>query len=381
MKKACSEIRLTLPGGIEMVLCRVECPKMGFRMGARGFRDSEEPVHTVVIPHVYYMGKYPVTQEQYCAVATRVAELRERSAPSYRKGKRLPVENVSWHEANQFCAALAALVPVKQRPKGHGFFCLPTEAEWEHACRAGTDTEYHTGDGTAALEEAGCFAGNSGHETHEVDASLPNGALPKPNKFGLCHMHGNVWEWCHDMRDDDAYRKRCDGDKDPGQDARLAECRAWRTSRNGAVLEFIASAEYERAMDSESFRVLRGGAFDVSPRACRSAALLKWRADVGMRNLGFRVCWVPGPAALAAASWNQHEAEEPRAPGVGAAAKRAETKGAGGSGATRRPRNATAKTARAAGSKKFVKLPSKKSPSRKPDRPTTRRTARPPKRS
>ena len=71
MKKACSEIRLTLPGGIEMVLCRVECPKMGFRMGARGFRDSEEPVHTVVIPHVYYMGKYPVTQEQYCAVATR----------------------------------------------------------------------------------------------------------------------------------------------------------------------------------------------------------------------------------------------------------------------------------------------------------------------
>ena len=381
MKRAPAQLpkvlRITLPGGVEMVLCRIDRPADGFRMGARGDQDFAEPVHTVAIPHAYYMGKYPVTQEQYRAVASRVAALRERAAKSHFKGSRHPVETVSWHEANRFCAALEALVPVQQLPKRHGFFCLPTEAEWEHACRAGKDTEYHTGDGEAALREAGWFEGNSGNQTHDVDAKLPDGAPPKANEFGLCHMHGNVWEWCHDAWDSEAYRGRCDGDHDPGHAARVNDWLEWRTGWAGAGLQAPAADDDVQVTDDDRIRVLRGGSWDNSARGCRSA-FRDWRGP-GVRFWirGFRVCWVPGPAVLAASSRNQHEAEEPRAPRVGAKAKRAETKGAGGSGATRRPRKATAKTARAAGSKKFVKPPSKKSPSKKPDRPQARRTARP----
>jgi len=377
MKKAHDEIRLTLPGGIEMVLCPVTCPKDGFRMGARGFDNTEEPVHTVEIPHEHYMGKYPVTQEQYRAVASQVVALRERASPSDFKGSRRPVENVSWHESNRFCAALSALVPVQQLPKGHGFFCLPTEAEWEHACRAGTDTEYHTGDGEAALREAGWFDGNSGDKTHDVGAKLPDGALPNANRFGLLHMHGNVEEWCHDVWDDEAYRRQCDGDVDPGHAARVKEWLAWRGGWAGAGLQAPAAADDVKVTDDDRDRVVRGGSWVNSAWWCRSAVRIGWWPGVRIWDLGFRVCWVPGPAVLAASSRNQHPAEEPRAPRVGAAAKRAEAKGAGGSVATRRPRKATAKTTRAAGSKKFVKPTSPKSPSKKPDRPSTRRTARP----
>jgi len=373
MKRAPAQLpkvlRITLPGGVEMVLCRIECPEGGFRMGARGDQDSAEPVHTVAIPHAhYYLGKYPVTQEQYRAVASRMAALREGATRSHFKGSRRPVENVSWHESNRFCAALSALVPVQQLPKGHGFFCLPTEAEWEHACRAGTDTEYHTGDGEAALRQAGWFEGNSGNQTHDVDAKLPDGAPPKANEFGLCHMHGNVWEWCHDAWDGEAYRRRCDGDHDPGHAARVNDWLAWLRAWAGAGLKAPAADDEVKVTEDDRLRALRGGSWDFSAW---------WRPGGRIRFRGFRVCWVPGPAALAAASWNQHQAKEPRAPRVGAKAKRAETKGAGGSGATRRPRNATAKTARAAGSTKSVKPPSTKSPSKKPDRPSTRRTARP----
>ncbi len=286
MKKACSEIRLPLPGGVEMVLCRVECPKMGFRMGARGAMgvyDDKEPVHTVTIPHVYYLGKYPVTQEQYRSVASRVATLRKRSDPSYSKGERRPVENVNWFEANLFCAALSDLVPAGCLPKGHGLFCLPTEAEWEHACRAGTDTEYHTGDGEEALREAGWFDGNAGGQTRDVDAAMPNGASPSANGFGLVHVHGNVWEWCHDVWELQAYRIRCDGDQDPGHDKRMGEWLAWRETEWRLDVE----AEFGRS------RVIRGGSWGFPALYCRSAIRYKWAAIGHVRGHGFRVCFVP----------------------------------------------------------------------------------------
>ena len=301
-------LRLTLPGGVEMVLCHVTCPEGGFRMGARGFDNDEEPVHTVLIPHEYYMGKYPVTQEQYRAVASEVAALSGRLDPSQDKGDRRPVEDVDWHEANRFCAALSALVPANQMPEGHGFFCLPTEAEWEHACRAGKDTEYHTGDGEAALREAGWFKGNSGFKTHDVEELLPTGAPPAANDRGLCHMHGNVWEWCHDVWDAEAYRGRCDADVDPGAKAREDEWIGWRRGWAGAGLNAPGSDEAGKVTGDDRNRVVRGGSWDDSAWWCRSAVRFWGWPGVRYGNQGFRVCWVPGPAGLAASSANQHGA-------------------------------------------------------------------------
>ena len=295
------EIRLTLPGNIELILCRIECPREGFRMGARGLYHDEEPVHTVVIPHAYYLGKYPVTQAQYRAVMSRVAVLRGRSDPSHDKGDHRPVDNVSWHEANRFCAALADLVPALALPAGYRLFCLPTEAEWEHACRAGTDTEYHAGDGEAALREAGWFVGNAGDTTHDVEDPMPNGLPPQPNGFGLRHMHGNVWEWCHDIWDAEAYRGRCDGDEDPGHEARWREWKAWHGTWARESVVAQTTDDDGKVTDDDRDRVLRGGSWVYSDWRCRSAYRSRWRPGDPNRYRGFRVCLVPGPAGKDAA--------------------------------------------------------------------------------
>jgi formylglycine-generating enzyme required for sulfatase activity len=282
-------------------------------MGERGFdhaglRNAEEPVHTVVIPHAYYLGKYPVTQEQYQAVASRVVALRDRSDPTHCMGNRYPVGRVNWHEANRFCAALSALVPANQLPKGLGLFCLPTEAEWEHACRAGTDTEYHTGDGEAALREAGWFHVNSRGFPHDVDAAVPNDIPPKPNGFGLHHMHGSLEEWCQDLGDEEAYRRRCDGDVDPGHEARFEEWRGWNATWVRTSLEVPLSDEQLKVTEDDRDRVVRGGSWGSTAWWCRSAFRFWRKPDDRLRHQGFRVCLVPGPAVPPAASANQHEA-------------------------------------------------------------------------
>lgn len=301
-------LRLTLPGGVEMVLCRIEKPEGGFRMGARGFANREEPVHTVLIPHAYYMGKYPVTQEQYRAVASRFEALSGRSDPSYFRGDRRPVEQVAWHEANEFCAALGEWVPAGCLPEGYGLFCLPTEAEWEHACRAGTDTEYHTGDGEGALCAAGWFGGNSSFETHAVDAAMPHGAPPQANGFRLLHMHGNVGEWCHDALDEESYREPCDGTLDPGQLLRLKEWRSGQATKIPRVITSPPPDSNGSLEQSARNRVFRGGSCFFNEASCRSATRF-WRVpEDGIRYVGFRVCLVPGPAVPPAASANQHEA-------------------------------------------------------------------------
>ena len=107
---------------------------------------------------------------------------------------------------------------------------LPSEAQWEYACRAGTDTEYATGDGEAALHDAGWYTGNSNDETHDVGLTLAN-------RFGLYDMHGNVWEWCADAFDEHAYKKRVNDVCDPFIDG-----------------------------DNDANRVIRGGSWDDSPR-------------------------------------------------------------------------------------------------------------------
>jgi formylglycine-generating enzyme required for sulfatase activity len=153
-------------------------------------------------------------------------------------------------------------VKAAELPDGFAVACLPTEAEWEYACRAGTETEYYTGDGEAALAEAGWFG-----EEWDKGATHPV-RQKKPNAFGLYDMHGNIWEWCRDVWDAAAYRKRADG--------------------------WVAT---EWTLPNETRRVLRGGSWRRTARGCRAADRGGDRPGDRNWGSGFRVGLVRGPSA------------------------------------------------------------------------------------
>jgi len=163
--------------------------------------DDEKPQHRVRITRPFYLGVTEVTQGQYRGMTGE--------NPSLFKGSDdLPVEQVSWYDAIAFCNKLSereGLKPYYQSgagvQSGGDGYRLPTEAEWEYACRAGTSTRYSFGDDEASLGEYAWFGGNSSvPKTHPVGQK-------RPNKFGLYDMHGNVWEWCWDGYDKDYYRQ------------------------------------------------------------------------------------------------------------------------------------------------------------------------------
>ena len=135
--------------------------------------------HEVTITKPFYMGKYVVTQEQYEAIMG--------NNPSHFKGAQNPVEMVSWDDAQAFCQKLSK--------KSGKTVRLPTEAEWEYACRAGTSTKYYSGDSEEDLKRVAWYEANSNDTTHPVGQK-------EPNKFGLYDMHGNVWQWCQDWYGD-----------------------------------------------------------------------------------------------------------------------------------------------------------------------------------
>ena len=157
---------------LEMVLVPAGKFKMGSPASEKG-RSSDETQHEVTLTKPFYMGKYEVTQEQWESVMG--------DNPSKVKGAKFPITDVSWEDCQEFIKKLNA--------KTNGGYRLPTEGEWEYACRAGTTTAYSYG---ASLTESDA----------NIYGSIKAVGSYKPNAFGIYDMHGNVWEWCNDWKAD-----------------------------------------------------------------------------------------------------------------------------------------------------------------------------------
>ena len=247
-------------------------PAGSFLMGARGHHEDEEPAHLVAIPFDYYLGKYPVTQRQF-AVWTELASVEHKNG--FEGKPQNPAENLNWFEACQFCEWLQEKLQ-NCSPKFHqlaGFTAsLPTEAQWEYACSAwhldnrNDDplrrdyTEYHMGDGPAALAQSGWFNVNSQGQTQAV------GQLTA-NRHGLYDMHGNVWEWCSDQWDGMVYRHRVNGAIDP-------------------CVDNVGERD-------NTYRVQRGGSWDDRATNCRASFRSGYHPDRRNRFYGFRVGLFP----------------------------------------------------------------------------------------
>ncbi len=248
---------------LEMVLIREGEFMMGAPETELDSRSNERPQHLVTVPK-FFMGRYPVTQEQWQAVAALPQVNRELKAkPSNFKGDKRPVEQVSWEDAKEFCARLSRLALRDRLSKKTGReYRLPTEAEWEYACRAGTTTPFHFGE-TISAELANYDANytyGKGVEGVYREQTTPVGYYKVANNFGLCDMHGNVFEWCEDDWHENYQDAPTDG-------------RAWLS-------------EYS------NIKVVRGGSWGDNPVNCRSACRFDPSRVNRDLNLGFRVVCV-----------------------------------------------------------------------------------------
>jgi len=202
----------------------------------------ESPVHKVTIEKPFYLCRYPVTQEQWQKVMG--------NSPSYFKGKKYPVENISWAEVQIFFKKLNSL----EKANGNNrVYRLPTEAEWEYSARSGTTTAYFFGDDESKLTDYAWFLGNSGLETHPV-------GLKDPNPWGLYDIYGNIGEWVQDEYHINYKGAPADG-------------KAW---------------ENHFPSISTPVRVRRGGGWNGNAGCCRSAERLFAAQDNRLNSLGFR---------------------------------------------------------------------------------------------
>ncbi len=239
-----------------VALDMVEIPGGTFTMGSPESEpesfDDERPQREVTVSP-FYIGKFTITQAQWQVVAGWPKVERDLDPdPSNFKGDNRPVEQISWHDAQEFCARLAA--------KTGRAYRLPTEAEWEYACRARTTTPFAFGETITPeiVNYNGEYPYAKARKGKHRKETVPVGSLGVANAFGLYDMHGNVWEWCED---------------------------AWHQNYQGVPIDGSA---WLSAGDS-SRRVLRGGSWFSQSILCRSA--LRANHVPGLRNdyIGVRV--------------------------------------------------------------------------------------------
>jgi formylglycine-generating enzyme required for sulfatase activity len=215
--------------------------------------DDEGPQHDVTVPD-FFMGKYQVTQAQWQVVSTYPqVNVEMKPSPSNFKGKNLPVEQVSWDEAVEFCDRLS-------NHSGRSY-SLPSEAQWEYACRGGTTTPFAFGHtlSTDLANYDGNYTYADGPKGEYREKTIAVGSFPA-NAFGLYDMHGNVYEWCLDH---------------------------WHSNYEGAPID--GSAWIENGSNTDAARVRRGGSWISNPRWCRSASRYGIAAGTRGNDLGFRV--------------------------------------------------------------------------------------------
>jgi formylglycine-generating enzyme required for sulfatase activity len=263
------DLMLILGGSFQMGQTAAEAAELVRQVGEKDYQNyyaSELPQHLVTVPP-FFMGKSPIVQAQWRVVAgyDRVDRGLDPN-PSDFKGDNRPVENVSWDDATEFCRRLSHRTGRSYR--------LPSEAEWEYACRAGTTTPFHVGE-TLSDELANYCA-----QDREISGELYQGTYDRGilgqyrkettpveqfpvNPFGLHDMHGNVWEWCEDD---------------------------WHPDYTGAPSDGSAWVKVDRV---ETSRLLRGGSWIHFPRRCRSAYRLHGSRDIRDHDVGFRVCCAP----------------------------------------------------------------------------------------
>jgi formylglycine-generating enzyme required for sulfatase activity len=219
---------------------------------AQHVRD-EGPRHHVRITKPFCLGVCEVTQTQYQTVLG--------SNPSkFRGDPSRPVEQVTWHEAVDFCRRLSEL---PQEKAAGAVYRLPTEAEWEHACRAGTTTRYSFGDAPQPLSAHACWAANAQGQT------APVGRL-RPNAWGLLDMHGNVWEWCSDRHGGDYYATspRDDPTGPEAGPTRVLRGGAWDAAYPGHFrCAYRPYAQPDARASGYGFRVARTVVLDTFPTA------------------------------------------------------------------------------------------------------------------
>lgn len=208
----------------------------------------EWPVHSVTISYCFWIGETEVTQAQYASLMG--------ANPSFLHGANNPVEGVSWFDARAYCAALTEQQSAQGKvPQGYQYR-LPTEAEWEYACRAGTTTEFNVGASLFCNQAKFLYSAHSNSNCSST-SHLPVASYA-PNARGLCDMHGNVWEWCLD---------------------------SWQYYSGGPATDpFVTGGPY---------RVCRGGGWNNNSDFCRSAYRWISTPEIKFYNMGFRVVLAP----------------------------------------------------------------------------------------
>jgi formylglycine-generating enzyme required for sulfatase activity len=249
--RCCKQAEYFIENLGDIILEMVSIPSGKFQMGAAKDEEAsqEERPQRIVNIKPFFMGKYPITQAQWKVVAEFPKIKRHLEfEPSCFQGDNLPVDRVSWLDTQEFCERLSHRTGRTYR--------LPSEAEWEYACRAKTSTPFHFGKIITTYlanfhPENENINGDYRQQTTEV------GYFPA-NSFGLYDMHGLVWEWCADYDHEDYYDAPSDGN-------------AWLDDGN------------------EEYRILRGGSWDCSANLCRSASRFSENASVTDKKFGFRV--------------------------------------------------------------------------------------------